>query len=566
MQYSDKRLAQELVVSLKDFQINQVVISPGSRNAPLIISLVDEPDIETFSIVDERAAGFFALGLAQQSSKPVALVCTSGSALLNYYPAISEAYYSKIPLVVLSADRPEHLIDIADGQTIRQKNVFQTHLGESFNFKESGNQLSLFHKAFRNLRDLQIPVHLNLPFDEPLYNTVLEINPEIREGSRLLMKSDFISEEIPLEQSELDHVGNIWNKASRKLILIGTGFSSELIDLQIKKLLEDPSVLIMCESLSNIHHPNIISKIDQLIFKLDESELKEFKPDIVLSFGGMLVSKKIKQILRSYDLKEHWHVDMIQSPDTFLSLTRHFSFSPSLFFSQLLFVAIPHKESEYQSFWLSKRNFHELRAKEYFTNLDYCDLWVFKAIFDKIPQNRVLQLANSSVVRYAQFFTLNDSIESFANRGTSGIDGSTSTAIGSAYARKDKDTIFISGDTSFLYDANGLWNDSIPKGLRIVVINNNGGAIFKIIPGPKKTKSLSYFVTPNNRSMEYLCKLNSISYQVAEGKQEVLSTLGSFFEVNEDSVPKLLEIKTGDVINENGLIEYFNYLNKTNGI
>jgi 2-succinyl-5-enolpyruvyl-6-hydroxy-3-cyclohexene-1-carboxylate synthase len=237
MQYSDKRLAQELVVSLKDFQINQVVISPGSRNAPLIISLVDEPDIETFSIVDERAAGFFALGLAQQSSRPVALVCTSGSALLNYYPAISEAYYSKIPLVVLSADRPEHLIDIADGQTIRQKNVFQTHLGESFNFKESGNQLSLFHKAFRNLRDLQIPVHLNLPFDEPLYNTVLEINPEIREGSRLLMKSDFISEEIPLEQLELDHVGNIWNKASRKLILIGTGFSSELIDLQIKKLL-----------------------------------------------------------------------------------------------------------------------------------------------------------------------------------------------------------------------------------------------------------------------------------------------------------------------------------------
>ena len=566
MQYSDKRLAQELVVSLKDFQIHQVVISPGSRNAPLIISLVNDADIETFSIVDERAAGFFALGLAQQSSHPVALVCTSGSALLNYYPAISEAYYSKIPLVVVSADRPEHLIDIADGQTIRQKNVFQTHLGESFNFRESGNQLELFHKAFRHSRDLQIPIHLNLPFDEPLYNTVSQINPEILDQSKLLTKSDSVAEEKPLEQLDLDHIGDIWNKANRKLILIGSGFSNELIDLQVKKLLEDPSVLIMCESLSNIHHPNIISKIDQLIFKLEEQEIKSFQPDIVLSFGGMLVSKKIKQLLRSYDLEEHWHVDPIQSPNTFLGLTRHFSISPSLFFSQLLFVAKPNLKSKFQSFWLTKRDLHQSRAIEYFKNLEYCDLWVFKAIFDKIPKNRVLQLANSSVVRYAQFFTLSDTIESFANRGTSGIDGSTSTAIGAAYARKDKNTIFISGDTSFLYDANGLWNDSIPKSLRIIVINNNGGAIFKIIPGPKKTKSLSYFVTPNNRSMEYLCKMNNIAYRVAENKNELLSTLDDFFEIRENSVPELLEIKTGGIENENGLMEYFNYLNKTNGI
>ncbi len=566
MQYSDKRLAQELVVSLKDFHINQVVISPGSRNAPLIISLVNDADIETFSIVDERAAGFFALGLAQQSSKPVAVVCTSGSALLNYYPAISEAYYSKIPLVVISADRPEHLIDIADGQTIRQKNVFQTHLGESFNFKESGSQLELFHEALRQSRELQIPIHLNLPFDEPLYNTVSQINPKISQESILLTKSDSRADETPLEQQDLDHVGDIWNKANRKLILIGAGFSNDLIDLQVKKLLEDPSVLIMCESLSNIHNPKIISKIDQLIFKLDKEELEAFQPDIVLSFGGMLVSKKIKQLLRSYDLGEHWHVDPIQSPNTFLGLSRHFSISPSLFFSQLLFVAKPNLKSKYQSFWLEKRDLHQARALEYFKKLDYCDLWVCKTIFDKIPKNRVLQLANSSVVRYAQFFTLGDTIESFANRGTSGIDGSTSTAVGAAYARKDKSTIFISGDTSFLYDANGLWNDSIPHSLRIIVINNNGGAIFKIIPGPKKTKSLSYFVTPNNRSMEYLCKMNNIKYRVAEGKKDLISVLDDFFQINETSVPQLLEIKTGGIENENGLMEYFNFLNKIDGI
>ena len=177
--FPKKELAQLVISACNQYNVDTVVISPGSRNAPLTIGFSNHPNIKTLSVVDERCAAFFAMGIAQQTQKPVAVVCSSGSALLNYYPAIAEAFYSNIPLVIISADRPKHLIDIGDGQTIRQENVFENHILFSVNLVESKNQLKNNKKLLEEALQVAVfkkgPIHINVPFDEPLYDTVEEL-------------------------------------------------------------------------------------------------------------------------------------------------------------------------------------------------------------------------------------------------------------------------------------------------------------------------------------------------------------------------------------------------------
>ena len=290
--YPKKELAQILISACHQFKIETVVISPGSRNAPLTIGFSNHSEIETFSIVDERCAAFYALGIAQQTQKPVAILCTSGSALLNYYPAIAEAFYSNIPLVVLSADRPKHLIDIGDGQTIRQENVFENHILFSANlienpkFKTRNSQL--IGEALQIATSNKGPVHINIPFDEPLYETVSVL--EDFHFPRISMSS--------LDNSHVDYsfFADIWNSAKKKIILVGVNFPDKKINELIHFYAEDSSVLILTETTSNLHHTNVVDSIDQLIFSLNESEFKELQPEVLITFGGMMISKKIKQL------------------------------------------------------------------------------------------------------------------------------------------------------------------------------------------------------------------------------------------------------------------------------
>ena len=215
--YPKNELAQLVIQLCEINKIENVVISPGSRNAPLTIGFVNHPNINALSIVDERSAAFFALGIAQQGRVPVALVCSSGSALLNYYPAVAEAYYSKIPLVIISADRPKHLIDIGDGQTIRQENVFANHILFSANLVEQGtdpvqNRI-LVQNALKTAIDKCGPVHINVPFDEPLYETVNDIFIDVSESQdeEPEIKNSLL-DEIPLEVEELQKFADIWNR------------------------------------------------------------------------------------------------------------------------------------------------------------------------------------------------------------------------------------------------------------------------------------------------------------------------------------------------------------------
>jgi 2-succinyl-5-enolpyruvyl-6-hydroxy-3-cyclohexene-1-carboxylate synthase len=552
MKYPKNELAQLVIVSCVAQGIEQVVISPGSRNAPLTIGFTHHPAVKTYSIVDERCAAFVALGIAQQTKKPVAVLCTSGSALLNYYPAVAEAYYSDVPLVILSADRPAHLIDIGDGQTIRQKNVFELHALYNANLEE--NELKknkkLLATAIQISLDQKGPVHINIPFDEPLYDTVSEMLeiPQVKQATNL----HALVEETPLEIDFLQPYADRWNQAEKKVVLVGSHAPDALLQSQLEHFLKDPSVLVFTETISNVRHPKFINQIDQLILPLEDEKLKAFQPDILLTLGGMVVSKKIKQFLRKYQPKAHWHVDSKKAWDSYHCLTKHFKISPQLFFSQFFFLT-KNKDSNYQEQGVQLKETRQQLHMQFLETVAFSDLKVFEIILQSIPKDCNLQLSNSSIVRYSQFFEISPEIKVFCNRGTSGIDGSTSTAIGAAMTTKEP-TFFITGDVSFFYDSNALWNQYIPSNFRIILINNDGGGIFKIIPGPKNSEVLEYFETPHGLEASALCAMHDLEYECAETEAELIDSLQSFYK--ESLVPKLLEIKTPSEINDLVLKDY----------
>ncbi len=575
MKYSSIPSAQTVVHHCKANGINNIVISPGSRNAPLTIGFSEDPSFDCYSIVDERCAAFFALGIAQQSKKPVALLCSSGSALLNYYPAIAEAYYSDIPLVIITADRPPHKIDIGDGQTIRQENVFQNHIGYSANLKldirntnplglgdtEGSQQASIQRyneeellKALNIAFQDKMPVHINVPFEEPLYGVV---------GKPLMLTIGAVrkEQENPFVE-DLDEFIKMWNTAKRKMILVGVHDPSHEVQELLDSVANDPSVIVFTETTSNLHHPNFFGSIDSIIAPIEKSKDKEqlfqkLRPEILLTFGGLIVSKKIKAFLRKFTPEHHWHIDLKKAYNTFFCLSHHFKVQPIQFF-EVFNGGLVSQPSNYFSFWDSVKKGYQVKRQEYMAQIPFSDMLAFHHIFKNVPNGYQLQLANSSTIRYAQLFDLDPSLHVFCNRGTSGIDGSTSTAIGASIVHDDP-TLFITGDLSFFYDSNALWNNHIRSDFRIIVLNNEGGGIFRILPGQEDTENFeTFFETVHHMDASHLCQMYQMEYQMAENEKELDMALTSFF--GKSDKPKLLEIKTPRVLNNKILLSYFDFI------
>ncbi len=558
LQYSKIALSQTIVALCKAKGIKHIVISPGSRNAPLTIGFTEDSYFECYSVVDERCAAFFAMGIAQQLQKPTAVVCTSGSALLNYYPAVAEAYYSATPLVVISADRPKEMIDIGDGQTIRQEYVLQNHVRFEANLLASkeeneADQLrneELINEALNTAIVENGPVHINAPFYEPLYEKIAEptVFPENEDP-------EFISTTLDPElQSKMLQQ---WNEASKKMILVGVNAPKSISQRWIDLLHTDPGVLLFTETTSNIQHASKIGCIDQLISPMFPAELSELQPDILITFGGMIVSKKVKTFLREYQPKIHWHIDPLHGPDTFFCLTEHIKMKVERFFDTFM-IQTAHKESNYQSKWTTINAQRKLGHKRYLEKIPFTDLIAFDRILNAIPDYSMIQLGNSSTIRYSQLFQMNPTITVFCNRGTSGIEGSTSTAIGAATA-SDRLTTFITGDLSFFYDSNGLWNRYVPKTFKIIVINNNGGGIFRILPGKESTKNFEqFFETTHQLTAKHLCGMYDFEYNSVKNEFELEKALDVFYQKTEK--PQLLEVFTPRELNDTILIDYFNNL------
>lgn len=553
MIYPKIPLAQSVIEICLAQGLTHIVISPGSRNAPLTIGFVTNPKFICYSVADERSAAFFALGIAQQTKKPVAVVCTSGSALLNYYPAFAEAFYSQIPLVVISADRPLDKIDIGDGQTIRQENVFINHSLYNANLNEEAS----FENDKKITQAIQIsiekkgPVHINAPFEEPLYETINELAIKVNSFARANVTPNL---EIP----NLHEMVKIWNSSKKKLVLVGVNNPNSIDAEIINFFANDPTIVVMTETTSNLHHPSFINNIDTIITPFSQTDFEKFQPEILITFGGMVVSKRIKAALRKYQPKHHWHIDPLRAYDTYGCLTEHFQVNPNYFFNSFIPLLKP-IESDYFVHFEALNQLRKDRTASYLSKIPFCDFKVFEKIIQSLPINSHLQIGNSSAIRYAQLIDIHPSIEVFCNRGTSGIDGSTSTAIGAAVANK-KQTILISGDISFFYDSNGLWNNYIPNNFKIILINNGGGGIFRILPGHNENDVFNtFFETSHCLTAENIAKMYGFNYAIASDETSLENGIKNLY--SDNSKPFLLEIFTPTRENDKLLLQFFKELN-----
>ncbi|GAB4327664.1 MAG: 2-succinyl-5-enolpyruvyl-6-hydroxy-3-cyclohexene-1-carboxylic-acid synthase [Bacteroidales bacterium] len=556
---SDKKSAALLAGIFAAEGYKYIVVSPGSRNAPVINSFGHHPSLKPLQVVDERSAAFFALGIAQQTGQTVALSCTSGTAALNYAPAIAEAFYQRIPLLIITSDRPAEMIDQGDGQTIRQQGVYANYILNSYHVADPStsdeiNQTArLLQFAVRQTQFPQRgPVHINLPFDEPIYGEA-EFPPHYSIGSET-------REQEQCKFEFTDALKETWNKSRKVLVLAGMMPPGHPWVEAAEKLSHNRDVAILTETTAHPGNSHALTAIDAMVDTITEAEAENFQPDLLITFGGHLISKMVKRFLRRYPPSFHWHIDpMTPAVNMTGSLTSSVKAHPEDVLYALSQERRP-DDGTYRLLW-EERSLRSLqRHNEFLKQAPWSDLKVFELLLQRIPAGYHLQLGNSTPVRYVQLFREGRQFNTWSNRGTSGIDGTVSTAAGAAFA-SGKPTMLITGDLAFLYDSNALMNHHLTGNLRMVVINNQGGGIFRFIPGPDETGLLEpFFEVRHPWQLKHLAANFNIPYYHAASEEELDSVFGTFAEPRPGNRPALLEISTPAEISGKTIRNYFSYL------
>ncbi len=537
--------------------LTTVVFSPGSRNAPLIRTFTTVPGIRCLSLADERSAAHFALGVALTTGRPVAVACTSGTAALNYAPAVAEAYYQHLPLLILTADRPAEWIDQGDGQAIRQENLYANYIKRYFRYPQHVTDeedvkyiMHLANEAYESaLLPEPGPVHINLPFTDPLYG----FSPDLTTPPRIM----HIVEEVPSpDPSLVETLAERWNKAEKKMVLTGMMPAGHGLEEILRPFAEDPSVILLTETTSNLDLQGSVAGIDKVVSTLTAEEAASYAPDLLITAGGHVVSKMIKQFLRDHPPQEHWHLSPSGTAmDTFQALTRVVRSTPETFFSR--FVPLTrHGSGDYAGLWRQRKQRSSERQDAFLQEALFSDLKVFDLLLQKLPAGISLHLANSTPVRYSQLFPVQNKFRYHSNRGVSGIDGCLSTAAGAALDAKEE-TVLITGDIAFFYDQNGLWHNHLSDKLKIILINNGGGGIFRFIEGPDSTDNLDLFETPHNLTARHVAAMHGIPYLQANDETSLSQGIEQIFSI---PGPVILEIFTPREKNGEVLREYFRKL------
>ncbi len=552
----DKTAIVHLAQLMQSRGIRHVVISPGSRNAPLISVFCGNAAFSTYTVVDERSAAFFALGMAQQLGRAVALVCTSGSAMLNYAPAVAEAFWQRLPLVLLTADRPPEWIGQGDGQTIYQQNAFGPHVQKSVNLPSnlrSSDDIWYNNRLINEALNAACspvpgPVHINIPLTEPLYGFPIEKSENVRVIHEPAVKTSLSFR----QQAELK---DIWNQSSKKMILAGQMKPDALLQQILQKFAARADVVVLTETTSNLFSPLFIGSIDRTLAAIRDTT--NCQPDLLLTIGGAVVSKQIKSFLRKAAPKYHWNCDAADPhTDTYQCLSHAIRVEPAELFGYL--AGEPEKPTGYASLWEKCNLLAGEKHRKFLENTAWSDLKIFETLIGNMPQGFDVQLANSTPVRYAQLFDEPWAARFDSNRGTSGIDGSLSTAAGAALASQ-RPTLLISGDLAFFYDSNGLWNRHLPANLKIVVIHNQGGGIFRFIEGPDQTPHLGeYFQARHQTSAVALAKVFDVACFEAHSEAGLLEILPAFFAKNTRAA--LLELHSPAEESGKTIREYFRFL------
>lgn len=525
--------------------IRKIVISPGSRSAPLIQSFLACFPGDCLSIVDERSAAYFALGLAISCQQPVALICTSGTAVLNYAPALAEAYYQKVPLLAITADRAHEWIDQQDNQTIRQRDIYRNYIKAGFELPQNiadENDLWLAHRLIHEAVNLLTmeplgPVHINVPIPEPLYESLPGVWENISE----------MHHENTLYRPEISQrLLEIWNRAKSILIVHGQGRPDHRLTESLKTLSRDPRIAIIAENISNIPLASVISN-SHLVLSVNRKNLPPY-PDLVLHSGGQIVSKSLTAYLRNANNTKGWRIGQDHNlTDTFRILSEHISHPASSVY-QILESYIQEDKGQpgYKSQWHKLAENALKTAMERLPNLPFSDIHVFLQIANGLPANVNLVLGNSSVIRYAQLFNAHPETCYYSNRGTSGIDGSLSTASGIATA-SGKPTFTILGDLGFLYDSNALWNRALPVGLKILIINNQGGGIFHIIKGPSESAGFQDYIEAHHPvNIAKLAEAYGLEYMNADDETSLKAQWPKYIAPGDK--PMIFEVKTDAIM------------------
>lgn len=542
--------------------LEHAVLCPGSRCAPLTLAFTRHDKITSRTISDERSAGFIALGMAQQSGIPTIMVCTSGTAAYNFAPAVAEAYFSNTPLIVFTADRPAEWIAQHDGQTIYQSELFGKHIKKSFtlpqDYENSDSRWAInriVNEAINlSQQEPKGPVHINAPFREPLY-------PEGKEKLIFSKNVRIVEDVLPNSAIRSEHLLPLkkeWSKFNKILIVAGQHEYDNALIASLNNFLLQQAIPVVGDIISNLNSlDQFVRHADVFLGQAPDDVKKSLRPDLLITFGKSVVSKSLKLFLRNNPAKAHWHIQTAGAvADPFQSITQVIHTTPALFFELMRGLEKTkafenQKQNNYQNLWEVEERRASRNIKEFFPRDEFGELELVHEVFKQLPVLCNLHIANSMSVRYANIIGLNDqkkNINVFSNRGTSGIDGCTSTAVGHSLIN-ELPNVLITGDLAFFYDRNAFWHNYPLPNLRVVVLNNHGGIIFNMIDGPGALPEADeYFITKQHLTAKKLCDEFDFDYLKLDNKRKLKNTLQDFFTF--DGRTKILELESSIDLNK----------------
>lgn len=505
---SPKHNILQLVALLHEHGIQDVVLCPGSRNAPIVHTISQSALFRCHAITDERSAGFFAIGLSLASGLPTAVVVTSGSALVNLHPAVAEAFYQQVPLVVISADRPLAWIGQMDGQTMPQPDALGKTVRLSVNLPETHTPEDEWH-VNRLVNEAllecthrgQGPVHINVPLSEPLYDFTVSDLPEVRVIQRI----------EGLSPASVRKIAKLLSLSNHRMIIVGQKSTDR--SLQHPYLAElDQGFVTLCEHLANLGPGHVaLTNPEGLVQAIPQGQADQYAPDLVITIGGHVVSKSLKKFLRKHPPRQHWHVSPNgQVSDLFQCLTCVIEAHPALFLETLAYLMIGQTTTpEFPLRWKALVPAMPSQSAENQLVGSLFQAINTRPVGEPAP---VIHLANSSAVRLAQQFCLDPTVTVCCNRGINGIEGSLSAAVGFATATPKRINYVLVGDLSFFYDQNAFWNTQLPQNLRILLLNSGGGKIFQTLPIPQEPESQRFICGRQHFTARNLCLHYGLPY------------------------------------------------------
>lgn len=539
--YTEVKSYQFIIAMLKEKNIRNCVLSAGSRNLPFVHSVEEDDFFNCYSVVDERSAGYFALGLAQQLNEPVVISCTSSTATCNYWPPVAEAFYQNVPLIVLTSDRDPEMLGQWEDQMIDQVGMYDRHVRKSINLPIINNRNDeiycqrLLNEAFLELNHNGFtgPIHINIPTNT--YNRTFNVKelPKINVIERLSYNDS--KEKWKEKQQRL-------KKANRILVTCGQkNYVSDELKAQINMFFKKYNSTIIVDYMSNLDFEEGINTTILMDSNYVSSDkMKELMPEIVISFGGQIFSGIKVQLKNNNGKFEHWLIqENGQVVDLYKSLKNIFECTPEYFFKFMN----EEMENNTANNKIYYNEFKEYEKSIVYPEFEYCSIYTIKNVVERIPENSILHLSINDSIRITNYFKIKKNIRTYANIGTHGIDGCMSSFIGQACADIEKNSYLIIGDLAFFYDMNSLRINRMPKNVHILLINNHGGSEFYYNKIWQNSSSDMHTAARHNIKAEGWVKENGFEYLAAHDKKSFDDCLSKFMN-NNTNKPILLEVFT----------------------